>query len=187
MSQPSHQTVQLSAGSHRNPESGACVMELASMLAGEPFTDRPVSVCPVIAAFLRSYNDGVDDERRRDLYRFASETVGMRGPDSVRQSRGDVCRTWIRDRHPKLAGGPARLVPTRWRTWGTKDDEQAGMVAGRLAAQSVRRDRAGAHAAALALADRLIACAAPQPPGAPLPTAPPKRSSPTAPLIPRVP
>ena len=29
-----------------------CVMELASMLAGERFGDRPVSVCPVIGAFL---------------------------------------------------------------------------------------------------------------------------------------
>jgi hypothetical protein len=187
MSQPSHQTVHLSAGKHRHPDEGACVMELASMLAGEPFGDRPVSVCPVIAAFLRNYNDGIDDRRRRDLYRFASEAVGTRGPDGLAQRRADLCRTWIRDGHPRIAGGPARLVPTRWRTWGTQDDDQAGMVAGRLAAQSVRRDRAGAHEAALALVDRLISCTAPQPPGAPLPTASPKRSSPTAPLMPRVP
>ena len=33
------------------------MMELASLLAGEPFTDRPACASPVIAAFLREYND----------------------------------------------------------------------------------------------------------------------------------
>jgi hypothetical protein len=50
----SYQTVRLSAGRHRSPDDGACVMELASMLAGEPFSDRPATVCPVIAGFLGS-------------------------------------------------------------------------------------------------------------------------------------
>ena len=31
------------------------------MLAGEPFNDRPQSVCPVIGSFLRAYNDRIDD------------------------------------------------------------------------------------------------------------------------------
>jgi len=44
-----HQTIKLSKGRHRGPEDGACAMELASMLAGEPFSDHPDSVCPVIA------------------------------------------------------------------------------------------------------------------------------------------
>jgi hypothetical protein len=66
------------------------------------------------------------------------------------------------------------------------------MIAGRLAARNVLHDRAGAHEATLALVERPIACSArppldeldaPQPPGAPLPTAAPKRSSPTVPLI----
>jgi len=34
-------------------------MELASMLAGEPFSDHPDSVCPTIAGFLRAYNEFV--------------------------------------------------------------------------------------------------------------------------------
>ncbi len=53
----SHQTVQLARGHHDSPQTGACVMELASMLAGEPFSDRPRSTSPVISAFLRTYND----------------------------------------------------------------------------------------------------------------------------------
>jgi hypothetical protein len=66
-------------------------MELASMLSGERFSDRPKSVCPVIAAVLRAYNDGVDDERRRDLYSLAAETVGTRGSRAVRRRRLGMC------------------------------------------------------------------------------------------------
>ena len=75
MAVTSHQTVRLGRGSHRSPERGACVMELSSMLAGERFTHRPASVCFVIAELLRTYNDGVDDERRQGLYGCASLVV----------------------------------------------------------------------------------------------------------------
>jgi hypothetical protein len=61
----SHQTIRLTAGMHAGPDDGMCVMELASVLAGERFGDRPRAVCPVIAAFLRRYNDSVDDVRRQ--------------------------------------------------------------------------------------------------------------------------
>ena len=67
MSPATHQTIKLSKGKHSSPESGACVMELASMLAGEQFTDHPWSVCPVVGSFLRAYNDAIDDDRRQDV------------------------------------------------------------------------------------------------------------------------
>src|ERR1700749_2180136 len=89
----SHQTVPLSRGKHATPSNGACVMELASMLAGEGFSDRPASVCPVIAAFLRAYNDAVDDNRRQDLYRFASASVGTRATPDVTRARARRCVT----------------------------------------------------------------------------------------------
>ena len=41
-------------------------MELASMLAGERFSDAPESVCPVVADFMRTYSDLVDDDGRAD-------------------------------------------------------------------------------------------------------------------------
>src|SRR5690349_12927220 len=52
LSMTSFQTVHLKRGRHLSPDHGVCVMELASMLSGERFTDRPRSVSPVIAAFL---------------------------------------------------------------------------------------------------------------------------------------
>src|SRR5438270_3367349 len=81
------QTVRLGAGKHSSPEEGACVMELASMLAGEEFSDRPRCVSPVVGAFLRVYNDFVGDVRRQDLRAIASTVVGSAAPESVEEAR----------------------------------------------------------------------------------------------------
>ena len=63
-------------------------MELASILADEPFSDNPASVCPLVAAFLRSYNDHVDDQRRRDRFPYAAAAVGTaHGPARARAQR----------------------------------------------------------------------------------------------------
>ena len=78
MSAVSYQTIKISRGRHTRPDDGVCVMELASMLAGERFTDHPASVCPVIGSFLRAYNDLVDHGRRQGLYELASLVVGSR-------------------------------------------------------------------------------------------------------------
>jgi hypothetical protein len=89
--EPSHQTVRLAAGRHRSPRFGVCVMELASMLSEQPFSDRPRNASPVIGAFLRTYNDGLDDERRQDLYELASLIVGSSGRRAVERERASRC------------------------------------------------------------------------------------------------
>src|SRR5258707_15010742 len=76
MTESSHQTVRLRHGRHVSPAQGACVVELASMLAGEPFSDHPETVCPVIAAFLRGYNDRLPDGELDELYPYAALVVG---------------------------------------------------------------------------------------------------------------
>lgn len=97
MNPSTHQTVKLSRGKHTRPEDGACVMELASMLAGEPFTDHPRSVCPVIGSFLRTYNDLVDDDRRQVLYPCASRAVGSRGSRDVVRARAEYLDRLLAD------------------------------------------------------------------------------------------
>ena len=109
----SHQTVRLSQGKHRDPDHGACVMELASMLAAEPFSDRPRCVDPVIAGFLRTYNDGIDDRRRQDLYPLAAEVVGSRSVSSVQAERAQMCLRWAQDRYDARRRGARRLLPLR--------------------------------------------------------------------------
>ena len=63
-----YKTVSLSRGKHRSPEEGACVIELATMLAGESFSDHCKRIDPSISAFLRGYNDHIDGRRRADLH-----------------------------------------------------------------------------------------------------------------------
>lgn len=146
----SHQTVTLARGKHTSPRSGACVMELASMLAGEEFTDRPASVCPVVAAFLRAYNDAVDDRRRQDLYRYASAAVGSRASADVMRARALRCLEELRAlrRWPLGALTAPRAMP----------DSVPGVerLAGRLA-REMHRSRIGSHARAMTFADELLA------------------------------
>jgi hypothetical protein len=96
----SHQTVRLAAGRHRSPADGACVMELASMLAGEPFSDRPRCVDPVLAAYMRALNDRLPPGRRNELLPYASCAVGTSGDRRVTRARRRRCRA--------LAGNPLR-------------------------------------------------------------------------------
>src|SRR5438067_6083258 len=95
----SHQNVRLGPGRHPRPGKVVCVLELASMLAGERFGDRPAAVCPVIGAILRAYNDNVDDRRRQDLYRFAADAVDTRRDYRVQRSRADTALAWALGRY----------------------------------------------------------------------------------------
>jgi hypothetical protein len=79
-------------------------MELASMLADERFSDRPATVSPVIGAFLRTYNDGIDDERRQDLYPLASLIVGTAGGRRTERERASRCLEFA---HSLGAGAPS--------------------------------------------------------------------------------
>lgn len=66
------------------------------MLAGEPFSDEPHCVCPVIAEFLRTYNDQVDDARRQDLFEYASLVVDTRDDVRGERRRADLClEAWL--------------------------------------------------------------------------------------------
>jgi hypothetical protein len=99
----SHQTVRLRRGMHHRPEDGVCLMELVSMLAGEPFTDEPRCACPVLAAVLRAANDRFDDAARQRLYHYASAAVDSRGDHAVVDRRIALCVDAVR---AQAAGAP---------------------------------------------------------------------------------
>src|SRR5215210_679431 len=86
-----YQVVRLARGRHASPAAGVCAMELASMLAHEPFSDRSPSISPTIGAFLRTYNDGLDDERRQDLYAVAAAVVGSARGRAAERKRVNAC------------------------------------------------------------------------------------------------
>jgi len=153
MSPVSYQTIKLSKGKHTDPEDGACVMELASMLAGETFTDHPASVCPVIGSFLRSYNDSIDGDRRQGLYEYAAKVVGSRTGTKTQQARAARLAEWADEMrrsprtrflfHPPLrAIGRLRRPPID--------------AIGAYAVHSIRKHTNRTHASVLALIDELL-------------------------------
>jgi hypothetical protein len=73
----------LSRGLHRSPRKGACFMEMASFLAGEPWSDHPTCTHPVLAAMARRVNDMLDDAHRQRLVTMIPEVIGL-NPDDPR-------------------------------------------------------------------------------------------------------
>jgi hypothetical protein len=66
-------------------------MELASMLAGEPFSDRPRCADPVIASFLRAFNDRLGHAQRQELRPYAAAVVGTRASRRLTRARRRRC------------------------------------------------------------------------------------------------
>jgi hypothetical protein len=87
--------LKLLAGAHTNLEEGMCAMEAASWIAGENWTDHPECVCPVIAGFMRSWNDGIGDveERTRLLTPLIPHTIGTRNKN-LEERRSFMCVDW---------------------------------------------------------------------------------------------
>src|SRR3954451_12974292 len=139
------QTVRLAKGSHASPASGACVVEVASMLAGERFSDHPRTVCPVIAAFLRTYNDLLPDPERDSLYPCAAQVVGSASSRAVRRRRTVRLLEWTGVRDPDRP--PRRLMPL-------PDRDQVVAVAARAAFRHGPERRA---AVVTELLDELVA------------------------------
>jgi hypothetical protein len=69
----------LSGGWHATPADGWCLMELASVLAGEVWSDRPAAVHPVLASVARCVNDESGPAGRRRLLPFAVSLLGTAG------------------------------------------------------------------------------------------------------------
>lgn len=123
------------------------------MLAGERFTDQPRSACPAVAAFVRGYNDAIDDPRRQDLYAVAALLVGSSTGQETTHERMWRLIQFARDLRPRRLGllGP-RL--------SYEDDLVKCESAGRHAAKVARR-HPQVHAQVLALLDELLGTPAP--------------------------
>ncbi|GAA1949961.1 hypothetical protein GCM10009798_06490 [Nocardioides panacihumi] len=69
----------LSRGKHRNPRRGACFMEMASVLAGEPWSDEPKCTHPLLAHLARMVNDYTSDAGRSRLAPHVPSVIGVHG------------------------------------------------------------------------------------------------------------
>lgn len=71
----------LSRGKHRKPHKGACFMELASLLAGEAWSDHPTCTHPLVARIARDVNDWTSDAGRHRLVELIPSVIGLTGDD----------------------------------------------------------------------------------------------------------
>jgi hypothetical protein len=84
----------LDCSNHASFEQGHCATELVSWLADEPFSDHPACLSPVLGAFLRDWNDGLDDEGRQKLKPFLPRTIGTAG-DGHDEERAWLVTDWL--------------------------------------------------------------------------------------------
>lgn len=73
----------LSRGRHRSAKTGACFMEFASYLAGEPWSDSPQCTDPLLAHLARSVNDYLSDDRRDEIAPDIPRVIGLRGDHRI--------------------------------------------------------------------------------------------------------
>ena len=134
----------LERGAHDNINNGACLLEAVAYVAGEPWSDSPACVSPVLAEFGRRVNDGLDDERRQQLKVFIPRMVGTAN-DGRDELRGWLCTDWL-----------SRVHTPAWLELAGLGDAAAG-----LRALSPLRDTATLSAAmpALSVARRQAAAA----------------------------
>jgi len=98
----------LKKGAH-SPDSTFCVMEAVAYVAGEKWSDNPECACPIISAFLRSWNDSLptDAERDRLLKPLIPKLVNTRNK-SLEEKRGVMAADWLIRTHTvawlRLAG-----------------------------------------------------------------------------------
>ena len=155
--------LRLTPGRHASPGEGACVVELASLIAREKFSDSPKCVCPVIASFLRGWNDRAAYADRQRLLPYAAQIVDTREARRLTRRRRDLCLEWA---GVSLERGPVGRTLARLRTrariavlcgpgYALRLTDGAGEYASRVLCS--RRDTAGAFA----LLDALLAIRTP--------------------------
>lgn len=89
-------TLVLDRGKHSYPEQGMNVLEAVSAFSpNEKFGDSPRTVSPVIAAFLKDWNDALDDEPRQKLKQFIPKIAGSVLTEDVEEFRTWTATDWL--------------------------------------------------------------------------------------------
>jgi hypothetical protein len=73
----------------------ASLLEVASYLAGEPWSDSPKCVSPIIAAFGRRWNDDLGDDDRQMLKPYAAKMLNTVGSKALENRRAWMVTDWM--------------------------------------------------------------------------------------------
>src|ERR1700733_15836705 len=84
----------LAYGTHATPDDGRCAMEWVSHLAGEPHSDQPACVSPVLRAFCTTLNDNLEDGPRQRLRPYLTRTIGT-ADDGLDEARSWQAMDWL--------------------------------------------------------------------------------------------
>ena len=88
--------VSLAPGPHSSRADGMCAMELAAWIAGQPHTDHPVCVSPVLTRFAIGWNDSLTSDADRDrLIRPLLPQLLRTAGDGQDQARGGMALDWL--------------------------------------------------------------------------------------------
>ena len=86
----------LGKGHHGSLEQGVCVMEAVAYISGGFWTDSPYCACPVLGAFLRSWNDTLPDDKRQEFLKpLIPRLVGTKSTPTVEQRRAIMAADWM--------------------------------------------------------------------------------------------
>lgn len=147
-------TLLLSYGRHYGGDQRVCLLEAASLLGGEPKTDQPSCVCPVLAAFGRILNDEMGDDdvgdalRARHIAPLVARLVGTRSTPAVERRRACLL----------VDAGVRKWAPLALRTVGRDVDADE---LERLAPVDDSASASEASAVVLPLRDQLFAAGDP--------------------------
>jgi hypothetical protein len=126
----------LSPGKHRSPRTGACFMELASLLAGERWSDHPACTHPLLAAVARHVNDHTSDAGRQRLADLIPSVIGLTGDDLHIDAR--IALRSATMALPVVAAGRQRVMAVSVLACERVLAELDGRAAGSLEEQSCR-------------------------------------------------
>jgi hypothetical protein len=87
-------TLHLEHGSHVHRGDGVCLLEAVAWFAGEPHTDRPACVSPVLGAYGRYLNDILPEPKRQELRTLIPLLPGTAG-DGKDETRGYLALDWL--------------------------------------------------------------------------------------------
>jgi hypothetical protein len=146
------QKLSLRQGAH-SPDSTFCVMEAVAFVAGEKWSDAPECACPIISAFLRSWNDSMptDADRDRLLKPLILRLVNTRNETLEKQadSLESLPEITAFSQFPSIRG---RIEAVR------KDAAAAGAAAGAAAWDAARAKLAPTVASLQESALQLVEC-----------------------------
>jgi hypothetical protein len=165
------ESVRLYRGTHEEPngKKEGCLLEWASYLAGEPWSDHPDCVSPVIAAFGRRWNDDLSDDDRQILLPYLPKILNTRGTEAQESKRAWMVTDWmvrvhllawlelagLTEQATAVRGLPMLTSATKWKkaeptVRKARKEAAAAWDAARDAAWDAARDAAWAAARAAA-------------------------------------